>query len=98
MPARKRRIPVVADTNVFIRGFKARSKNNANRRFIRLRLLEKRLQLIVSADVIAEYLEVFARVIGLDGDTLAEWRRRRRSSHLRSRGKVPLCPLWFLLA
>jgi putative PIN family toxin of toxin-antitoxin system len=76
MVQRKRRIPIVADTNVFVRSFKARSKTNANRRVIRLWLLEKRLQLVVSAAIIAEYLEIFGEILRMDADTISEWRLR----------------------
>jgi hypothetical protein len=51
MVARRKRTPVVVDTNVFIRSFKARSNKNSNRRIIRLWLVEKRLQLIVSDEL-----------------------------------------------
>lgn len=73
MPARKNRIPVVVDTNVFIRNFKARSDSNPNRRVIRLWLLERRLQLIVSLEVVREYLEIFSVVMGMDAETIAQW-------------------------
>ena len=65
MVARRKRTPVVVDTNVFIRSFKARSNKNPNRRIIRLWLLEKRLQLIVSDELIQEYLGVFADVLDM---------------------------------
>jgi len=67
---------VVADTNVFVRNFKSRSNHNPNRRIIRLWLLEKRLQLIVSPELAAEYLEIFARVLGMDAETVDAWRVR----------------------
>ncbi len=54
MSARKHRLPVVVDTNVFVRSFKTRTKSSPNRRVIRLWLIERRLQLIVSNDVVAE--------------------------------------------
>jgi putative PIN family toxin of toxin-antitoxin system len=76
MVQRKKRIPVVADTNVFVRNFKSRDASNANRRVIRLWLLEKRLQLIASPELIAEYLEVFEEVLGMDAETVGEWRLR----------------------
>jgi putative PIN family toxin of toxin-antitoxin system len=69
-------VAVVADTNVFVRSFKARSNNNPNRRIIRLWLLERRLQLVVSRELIAEYLSVFAEVLGMDADLIQEWRLR----------------------
>jgi putative PIN family toxin of toxin-antitoxin system len=67
---------VVVDTNVFVRNFKARSNRNPNRRIIRLWLLEKRLQLIISPELAVEYLEIFARVIGMHTETVAAWRVR----------------------
>jgi putative PIN family toxin of toxin-antitoxin system len=76
MPLRKRRVPVVADTNVFIRSFKARSQTNPNRRIIRLWLLERQLQLVVSREVIEEYLAIFAQVLGMDAGLIEEWRLR----------------------
>jgi putative PIN family toxin of toxin-antitoxin system len=76
MPIRKRRLPVVLDTNVFVRSFKARSSTNPNRRIIRLWLLERRLQLVVSRDLTAEYPAIFAEVLGMDSGLVAEWRHR----------------------
>lgn len=76
MVARKKRTAVVLDTNVFARNFKARDKRSANRRVVRLWLLEKRLQLIVSREIIEEYLEIFAEIVGLDRATVEQWRRR----------------------
>ena len=66
MVARKYRTPVVVDTNVFVRNFLARGKRNANRRVIRLWFLERHLQLIVSPELVAEYLEIFDRILGMD--------------------------------
>lgn len=76
MSARKQRIHVVLDTNVFVRNFKSRSKSSANRKIIRLWLLEKRLQLVVSPEVVAEYLEIFAEILEMDLQTIQEWRKR----------------------
>ena len=59
MVARKKRTPVVVDTNVFVRAFKARSKTNWNQRTIRLWLLLKQLQLIVSDQLIEDCLTKF---------------------------------------
>jgi predicted nucleic acid-binding protein len=67
---------VVVDTNVFVRNFKARSNNNPNRRVIRLWLLEKQLQLVISPEVTNEYLEIFAYVLGMDAETIDAWRVR----------------------
>src|SRR6266852_2277527 len=76
MAHRKKRIPVVADTNVFVRNFKARDKANTNRRVIRLWLLEKRLQMVVSAEIVSEYLEIFGEILGMDAETIRDWRLR----------------------
>lgn len=76
MVRRRLRTPVVADTNVFVRNFKARSNTNPNRRIIRLWLLEKRVQLVVSPELAAEYLEIFAKVLGMEADTIDAWRER----------------------
>jgi putative PIN family toxin of toxin-antitoxin system len=76
MAARKTRIRVVLDTNVFVRSFKARKRQNANNHVVRLWLLEKRLQLIVSEEILEEYLEIFGDVLGMEPETVAEWRLR----------------------
>jgi putative PIN family toxin of toxin-antitoxin system len=76
MVQRKKRVPVVLDTNVFVRALKASSPTNWNRRIVRLWLIERQLQLIVSAELIAEYLGIFADVLGMDTETVAEWRNR----------------------
>lgn len=76
MPPRKRRLPVLVDTNVFVRSFKARSDTNPNRRVIRLWLLERRLQLIASRELIAEYLSIFSELLGMDGGLVEDWRQR----------------------
>src|SRR5437870_869565 len=76
MVRRKERTPVVVDTNVFVRSFKARSRNNHNRRVVYLWLLERRVQLILSQEVIEEYLGIFGDVLDIDKETLEKWRDR----------------------
>jgi len=39
-------------------------------------LLEKRLQLILSQEVIEEYLGIFAEILDMDEETLEKWRSR----------------------
>jgi putative PIN family toxin of toxin-antitoxin system len=72
---------------VFVRNFKTRHRANANRRVIRLWLLERRLQLIVSTDMVAEYLKIFEEILGMDAATIGEWRGRferdRRCTHVK---------------
>lgn len=76
MVAKKRRIPVVIDTNVFVRAFLSRSKRSPNQRLVRLWLLARQLQLIVSAEIIAEYLDIFDRVLDLEPALVENWRLR----------------------
>lgn len=76
MPVRKRRLPVVLDTNVFVRSFKARGPTNPNRRIVRLWLLERRLQLVVTPELEAEYLEIFADILRMSPALIEEWRVR----------------------
>jgi predicted nucleic acid-binding protein len=76
MTARKFRQPVVLDTNVFIRSFKARSAASPNRRVLRLWLLEKQLQLVLSRELMDECLEIFEEVLGMNAGLIAQWRRR----------------------
>jgi hypothetical protein len=66
MTARKHRVPVVLDTNVLVRNFKSRDKRSPNRRVVRLWLIERKIQLIVSDDVVAEYLEIFPDLLVMD--------------------------------
>jgi putative PIN family toxin of toxin-antitoxin system len=73
---RKKRTPVVLDTNVFVRAFKARAEENANRRILRLWLIQRQLQLIVSRELLDEYLDIFGEVLEMDDATLAEWQAR----------------------
>jgi len=76
MVPRKKRILVVLDTNVFVRALKTRSADNPNQRTLRLWLLEKRLQLVVSDELVDEYLAVFGRILGLADDLIDHWRGR----------------------
>ena len=84
MVQRKRRVSVVLDTNVFVLALKAISNTNWNRRIVRLWLIERQLQLVVSPQLLAEYLGIFAEVLGMDAETVDEWQKRfeadRRSS------------------
>lgn len=62
MPRRKERLAVVLDTNVVIGFYLSRHPQSANRRVFRLWRDERKLQLIVSPEMVDEYLEVLARV------------------------------------
>ena len=79
MTRRKKRLPVVLDTNVLVRAFKSGSNTNWNRRIVRLWLIEGKLQLVVSPELLDEYLGIFDEVLGMDAETIAEWRKRFES-------------------
>jgi putative PIN family toxin of toxin-antitoxin system len=72
-------MPVLLDTNVLVRNALARSDLSPNRRIVRLWLIERRLQLIVSPEVVAEYLETFEEYLNLRAATIELWRRRFES-------------------
>lgn len=62
MPPRKKRIAVVFDTNVLISFYLSRNSKSAVSKIIRLWRNERKLQMIVSSEVIAEYLEILDRI------------------------------------
>jgi putative PIN family toxin of toxin-antitoxin system len=62
VPPRKRRIPVVFDTNVLVGFYLSHSPASANQQAFRLWRDQRRIQLIISDDVLEEYLEVLARL------------------------------------
>ncbi len=62
MPPRKERIAVVFDTNVLIAFYLSRNSKSVVSKIIRLWRNERKLQLIVSNETIAEYLEILERV------------------------------------
>jgi len=59
---RKNRIPVVFDTNVFIRFFLNPHRETANNKVVKLWFAYRELQLIVSVPVVEEYTEILARL------------------------------------
>lgn len=61
MPPRKERIPVVLDTNVVVGFFLSTYRQSANQRVFRL-WYHRQLQLVVSEEVVAEYLELVERM------------------------------------
>jgi len=79
MARRKKRLTVVLDTNVFVRAFKAVSNTNWNRRIVRLWLIEGKRQLVVSPELLDEYLGIFDEILGMDAETVDEWRMRFES-------------------
>jgi hypothetical protein len=74
--SRRQRIAVVLDTNVLVRAIKTRSLASPNQRILRLWLINKRLQLVVSTALVEEYLEIFDELLGLDTRLLVGWKKR----------------------
>lgn len=62
MPPRKRRIPVVFDTNVVVGFYLSRNSRSANQQVFRLWRDQRALQLIVCDEMIQEYFEVLSRL------------------------------------
>ena len=62
MPPRKKRIAVVFDTNVLIAFYLSRKPKSAVPKIIRLWRNERRLQLILSGEILSEYLEILERL------------------------------------
>lgn len=62
MSPRKDRTAVVLDTNVLIAYYLSKKKDSASSKIFQLWRTRRRLQLIVSDEVIAEYLEVLQRL------------------------------------
>ena len=76
MVRRRQRLKVVLDTNVLVRSVHSSRRDSFNRRIVRQWLAEKRLQLLVSDELVSEYLEVFERVLDFNADQLDFWRQR----------------------
>lgn len=62
MPPRKQRIVVVLDTNVAVGFYLSRNQTSVNARVFRLWRDRRKLQLILSSELTAEYLEVLPRL------------------------------------
>jgi predicted nucleic acid-binding protein len=98
VPPRKERIAVVLDTNVVLGYYLSRRPLSTNSRVFRLWRDERKLQLIISAPIMAEYLEVLVRLKvaektnqpprrtikkANDCDSRATWRTASRKSRAR---------------
>ncbi len=62
MPPRKERIAVVFDTNILITFYLSQNPKSVISKIIRLWRNQRKLQMIVSDEIIAEYLEILERV------------------------------------
>lgn len=87
MPPRKERVPVVFNTNILVGYYGRRSDESANSRVYRLWRNRRELQLIISPEVAAEYLEVLERI------DIDERRLARLEERLKGRDMVALVTL-----
>lgn len=78
MARRKDRVPVVFDTNVIVGALLSTKRQSANQRVYQL-WLHRQLQLIVSPEIAAEYLELIERLFF--SPLLAETFRKRLQRH-----------------
>lgn len=62
MPPRKKRIPIVFDTNVVVGYYLGKNPHSARARVFQLWRHERKLQLITSDEVVAEYFEILSRL------------------------------------
>jgi len=62
VPPRKKRLALVLDTNVIVGYYLSRTPQSANARVFRLWRDQRKLQLIVSDEIVSEYLEVLQRL------------------------------------
>ena len=75
---RKRRTPVVLDTNVIVGQLLSKTRHSANARVYDLWLVRRELQLIVSPPILEEYLELLERLGPRSVDKGAGRLRERR--------------------
>ncbi len=91
MPPRKERIAVVFDTNILIAFYLSRNLKSAVRKIFGLWCIHRKLQLIVSEETVAEYLEILERVNIPQKriDTFLERIEKRLTVTKVSLGKIP---------
>ena len=82
MPPRKERLTAVLDTNVLVGFYLGRQTQSANAQVYRLWRNRRELQLVVSEEVVNEYLEVLSRL------HLSEGRVQRLMNRLEQRDTV----------
>ena len=62
MVSRKRRVRVVFDTNVLAGAFLSRKPDSPNRAVVNLWLISRRLEVVISQEIMSEYLDVLRRL------------------------------------
>src|SRR5712692_8677899 len=75
MPKVRRPLTVI-DTNVFVANFLAKSPDSFNRKVIRSWLVHRDFTLVVSREIVEEYLRVFEDKLEFDRKAIARWRER----------------------
>ena len=75
MPKVRRPLTVI-DTNVFVANFLAKSPDSFNRKVIRSWLVHRDFTLVVSRQIVEEYLRVFEDKLEFDRKAIARWRER----------------------
>ena len=76
MPKRKERLRAVFDTNVVVRHFisyRKGQKENYNRRVFELWFIKNQIQLVVSPEIIEEFLETMRSVLAVSDESLKRW-------------------------
>ena len=79
MPKRKQRLRAVLDTNVIIRHFISYNrggKQGFNRQVFELWLIKNQIQLIVSPEIVEEFLAAMNLVLSIPDDLLKQWEQR----------------------
>jgi putative PIN family toxin of toxin-antitoxin system len=91
VPTRKERIAVVFDTNIVIGNYLGKNPKSAIKKIFALWRIQRRLQLIVSKEIVAEYLEILERlnVASKRIEVFAERIEKRLTATKVSLGKIP---------
>lgn len=74
---------MVFDTNVLIRHFISHTrgrKHGFNRRVFELWFIKSQVQLVISSEIVEEYIATMELILGIADDTLKKW-QSRFSSH-----------------
>lgn len=91
MPPRKKRIAVVFDTNVLIAFYLSKKSKSAVKKIFDLWRKQRKLQLIVSDEIVEEYLEILIR-LDISEKLIYSFNERlekRRTVTKVSLGKIP---------
>jgi putative PIN family toxin of toxin-antitoxin system len=91
VPPRKERIAVVFDTNIVIANYLGNNPKSAVRKIFALWRVQRELQLIVSNETVAEYLEILNRlsIPAKRIDTFSDRIEKRLTVTKVSLGKIP---------